>query len=454
MKLIHLELADTGLFRDAIPMAAGVGSGYGSRWPLPSTLHEALRTALLESSGAGFSSKSVNGRDLSLRSHRELSRGITASPSKQKAARGLTRVASRAFQSLRVIGPFPWLTDKGVLFPMPLDAQFDESGAFHRLRLLHVSKEQVGGDPLPCLPMSMVPPNKQSPTGWWTRDQFNRYLNPTKTTGDNMLPLKESSLWKEEHHIGVQINPDSFAAKSGQLYSSTHLRPQSKMRLAALVGFGNRTDAPTSPSLSERIQRDEAQLGKLDRLLLGGEQRMAYVDWPPFNTCDLEPKLYHAQDDGPCLLKWALLTPAIFMHGWLPGWCRDTAGRRPDGEVCLPDLGGRARIVAMAFGRLVTVSGWGVMARPGSDDLVECPKPTRLAVPAGAVYYFLCENKAVANHLGAKLHWSARSDFFGEKGFGYGVCTPDVQMHPLTPDVALLANEVFGSTSAKPNYDP
>jgi hypothetical protein len=66
-------------------------------------------------------------------------------------------------------------------------------------------------------------------------------------------------------------------------------------------------------------------------------------------------------------------------------------------------------------------------------------KPTRLAVHAGSVYYFLCENPAAARELASLLHWRPRSDFFGEKGFGYGFASP----RPTSPDIQALASCLF-----------
>ena len=60
-------------------------------------------------------------------------------------------------------------------------------------------------------------------------------------------------------------------------------------------------------------------------------------------------------------------------------------------------------------------------------------KPTQLAVPAGAVYYFKCTTAEDAANLASVLNWNGsdtnpttiknrRSTLFGEKGFGLGVC--------------------------------
>ena len=59
-------------------------------------------------------------------------------------------------------------------------------------------------------------------------------------------------------------------------------------------------------------------------------------------------------------------------------------------------------------------------------------KPTHLAVPAGAVYYFEADSVDDARKLAAALNWhgstsgteikNRRSPLMGEKGFGLGVC--------------------------------
>jgi hypothetical protein len=139
------------------------------------------------------------------------------------------------------------------------------------------------------------------------------------------------------------------------------------------------------------------------------------------------------------LLKWCLITPAIFAHGSLPGWCRDSRkdrpeGHLPDGRICF-DLPGPAALISWCLGKLQTVTGW--------DALKGEAKPTQLAVPAGSVYYFLCQDAATASALAAKLHWQPRSDHYGEKGCGYGLCSFDVKLHSTSPDISSLADNLL-----------
>ena len=81
------------------------------------------------------------------------------------------------------------------------------------------------------------------------------------------------------------------------------------------------------------------------------------------------------------------------------------------------------------------MSGWDVVEKRA--------KPTQLAVPAGSVFYFLCENRHTAAALAARLHWHPHSDHYGEKGCGYGLCSFAVETHVTSSDVRALAKELF-----------
>ena len=257
--------------------------------------------------------------------------------------------------------------------------------------------------------------------------------------GESFAPLSTSELWEAEQRIGVEIDPSSFAAKQHQLYAGDYLRANNQTRFLVQLHL--------SDPRAEANGEGKAISG-LDWLLLGGEFRLARL-WQhdavgkhlPDYFADLKQVPTYPAGDGPCLIKWALATPAIFAHGSLPGWCADTkkdrtGGPLPIGRVCF-EISGRAQLVSWCLGKPRIVSGW---------DMVDgCAKPTMLAVPEGGVYYFLCENRATAVALAKKLHWQPRSDFYGEKGCGYGVVSFDVQMHRTSTDVSALAKELFNS---------
>ena len=225
--------------------------------------------------------------------------------------------------------------------------------------------------------------------------------------------------------MGVVINSISQSAAAGQIYSATHGRPAERFRFAAWTGLKN-------PSNDEVYN-----LQHLDFLILGGERRISRIHRDgvtlPVPVLPAVPAV-----DGPIILKWVLATPAVFANGSLPGWCRDTSSAaRSDGEVCLPLKSGRAKLIATCHGKPIAFAGWDVVKGES--------KPTRLAVPAGSVYYYLCSNAAVASELAGLLHWRPRSDVFGEKGFGYGLCGFATQLHPASPDLQTLTLHLFSA---------
>jgi len=457
MNTILIEPTDVLFFRDAIPMSAGQGKGAGCRLPFPSTLHEAFRASLLRARGETGLKKEIAGRP----------RGAARKGNWHETSHETdVMIASKAFRSLRTIGPLPWLPDKGLLLPVPLDVAFTPD----RLRLarLQLSAER----PAPrsatrtsefrpaCLPMPTTPPDKHGQlSGWWTVGQYQDYLRgETSNANHRFRPLPTSELWAAEHRVGVQIDPASFASAERRLYAGSYLRANKRTRFVAWTEIADPAQARNGEAAARQREREE--LGRLDWLLLGGEFRLARL-WHKSDDGQPIPDLLGTlrrppeppADNGPCLLKWVLVTPAIFAHGSLPGWCVDTrrdrpGGLRPVGQVCLdpPDHPFCAHLISWCIGKPRTVSGW---------DVVEGrAKPTLLAVPEGSVYYFLCENPATAAALAQKLHWQPRSDFYGEKGCGYGLVSFDARLHPTSPDVQELAKSLFPTNNPSDWSDP
>lgn len=457
MNAVLIEPTDVLFFRDAIPMSAGQGKGAGCRMPFPSTLHEAFRASLLRANGETTTGKKVEGRP-------------RHAPKKQNwhdrdwPKEDRRMIATRAFRSLRTIGPLPWTSRHGLLLPVPFEVAFTPGR--ERLARLQLWKDE-GVAPTttadfrpPCLPMATTPPDKHGQLhGWWTVAQMQDYLRgETSNANERFRPLPTSDLWQPEYRVGVQIDPGSFAAAEGQLYAGSYLRTDHRTRFVAWAEIADPRQARNGEAAAR--ERERKQLAALDWLLLGGEFRLARL-WrstDPGQTIpdplgDLRDPPAPPPSDGPCLLKWVLVTPAIFAHGSLPGWCVDTTKdqsvrSRPIGQVCLSGLPARAHLVSWCLGKPRTVSGF---------DIVEGrAKPTMLAVPEGSVYWFLCENRATAAALAKKLHWQPRSDFYGEKGCGYGLVSFDAGTHPTSPDVRGLAKSFFAThnpsdPSAAPN---
>ncbi len=225
-------------------------------------------------------------------------------------------------------------------------------------------------------------------------------------------------MWDEEHRIGVAINPDTHTAAEGKLYAAEHLRLCDGVKLRFALSDPPR-HKPTNP---------DEKIGLADTVLqLGGEQRFGRL-----NPASSELSLPSAAVSG-TLIKWVLLTPAIFLHGWRPGWIDgqgnvklravDKSKRAERRRSRYSDANWKydeskddavpiaAKLVAACVGKPQVVGGWDSQ-----------PKPTHLAVPSGSVYYFEAGNDLEAQELAKVLQGRCRSDFFGEKGLGLGVC--------------------------------
>lgn len=447
MNTVFIEPTDVLFFRDAVPMSAGQGKGAGCRLPFPSTLHEAFRASLLRATGETTVGKSIEGRPRHAPKKQDWH-------DRQWPEADHRMIATRAFRSLRTIGPLPWMPDSGLLLPVPLDVAFSpDRTSLARLQLglrspaVEPATQTADFRP-PCLPLATTPPDKHGQLhGWWTVQQMLDYIHGQSSNAQQRFrPLPTTDLWQPEHRVGVQIDPESLASAEGQLYAGSYLRTDHRTRFVAWIEIADPSKARDAEAAARQREREE--LACLDWLLLGGEFRLARLCHKAENGQNLPeplgklctpPEPHH---DGPRLLKWVLVTPAIFTHGSLPGWCVDTqrgrpGGPRPIGQICLdsPDHPFRAHLVSWCLGKPRTVSGW---------DIVESrAKPTMLAVPEGSVYYFLCENRATAVALAQKLHWQPRSDFYGEKGCGYGLVSFDAHTHPTSPDVQGLAEQLF-----------
>jgi CRISPR-associated protein Cmr3 len=135
-------------------------------------------------------------------------------------------------------------------------------------------------------------------------------------------------------------------------------------------------------------------------------------------------------------IKWTLVTPACFENGWRPNWIAAETGQVMLRSASPGDAARRsgedrrawrerirglspiaARLVGVCCPKPLAHSGWAMLGEgaPG-------PKPTRLLVPAGAVYYFAADTDAAAADLVLALHGRTLSDRYGETGMGLGFC--------------------------------
>jgi CRISPR type III-B/RAMP module-associated protein Cmr3 len=275
---------------------------------------------------------------------------------------------------------------------------------------------------------AVVEPSKEEAARWIPLPDFVRLIR--SGPGEAVeLPAVED-LWDTEFRIGIEVDPKTRTAAEGQFYTAEHLRLREGVRLWLT--------AELSP-VADRREAETARLQDLAgaALTLGGESRQCRVRASRAELAVEPPPL---PAEGPWGIRWVLATPAVFEGGWRPGWVCGQSG-----AVCLsaevPRRSGesrldwrlrirksepiRARLVAVCSGKPIAFSGWEVLAaKDGADESAKKPgpKPTRLAVPAGSVYYFEAESREQAEALVRVLHGRTRSDRFGEKGMGLGFC--------------------------------
>ncbi len=413
MKAFTLQPRDLLFFRDARPMS-GASEGAGARWPLPSVLHSALLSAFHDRwpEDPGWESRHTH-----------------FTPEEQeKFQNGIG--STMRFGGLRTLGPFPWRCshstdpsgDSGELF-FPTPADLVCGG-----RMQPVPAPGTGNLPEPLrYPVAAdAPPAKEKPDPWISLTEFQKYL---ETEAEDIATTPAEDLYAVEPRPGVGIDPETHANRKSVFFQAEYLRLRENVQMLFFAEAIARKYGQTDGiDLLERFL-DNAQTAPI---ILGGQRGLAAIrPAPAMKTLPLPPP----PGQGATRIKWVLLTPALFNAGWRPDWVHSETGR-----VLLRELPDRSRfptrkawreaareraapigaaLVAARIPKPIPASGWKLDvagAQPGG------PKPTRLLVPAGAVYYFECDEPAAAASLVRALHGKVKSSHLGEKGFGLGVC--------------------------------
>ncbi len=374
-----LEPRDLLFLRDARPMAAS-DAGLGANWPRPDQLWNAIINAFHRQWPEQQAWEGIGKhicRDKRDAAHKGKSKDKNAD-------------SSFRFGALKTVGPFP--CKKGALYlPAPLD---------------------LGMELVPCTGTDLPAPlthaflprkqGKQKLREWVAVSDYARYL-----AGDDLPESTDTSdLYDVERNIGIEIDGETQTTVEGQFYQAEYLR----LRQGVALAFEAECDL--KPHGGGQTVDVFARSDRPDTLVIGGQQGVAYL-----NTQKAGLELPHAEITT-SLLRWTLLSPAVFNAGWLPGWCCDSRKLpepqlAPLGTVMLP--GAEARLIATRIGKPLVFSGW--------DLQKGAPKPTLLAVPAGSCYVFDCGTVESARALSKLLQNSPRSDKYGEKGFGAGICS-------------------------------
>lgn len=453
MNQLLLTPTDTLFFRDGRPMEGSL-TGHGAIWPLPTVTNAALHAALHDAKRCGHLSAEVI-------HHHDHMRGVS------RAQKDI-----RAFGSLTTAGPFPVSPQGTWFFHRPLDLT---SGS---LVSTLVPRSQTGSSSLPK-PLTHILSSDQPPSkhlqakSWLSVDAFNEYLRGSTAVPTDTHALDDNDIFLAETAIGIAIDPATATTGQGEaqgkIYSSQSLRLQAGWRLGLLA----QTDEKQSDGgRRDLIVKDLFRQGHR-HLILGGQQRVCTVEPTKIDAIPLprgltDPAAFRSMPNGGFLVKWVLLSPAIFpaiesgiskrgterkAHpgGWLPTWVEPTTGRvllerideaarrerrrlnyNGQGYSSSPNVPGR--LIAARVDKPIPVTGWsnGIDELEGQDGKGGA-KPTHLAVSSGSVYYFVCDTAEDAHVLAGALNWhgsdptgttikNRRSTLLGEKGFGLGVC--------------------------------
>jgi CRISPR type III-B/RAMP module-associated protein Cmr3 len=372
-----LEPRDLLFLRDARPMAAS-DAGLGANWPRPDQLWNAVINAF----------------------HRQWPERQPWEGAEHTKRANENNDSSCRFGALKTRGPLPF-KDGEIFLPCPSD---------WNMRVVRCEGTNLPA-PLTHAFLSNTK-GKASLPAWVSPADYRRYLSGAVSEAP-----KHHELFDTERNIGVAIDPVTGATVSGKLYQAEYLRLRAGVSL--MIEAECKIKPKGLPNLVDVFERADAP----KELILGGQQGVARL-----KTLDTGLRLPAGEITTP-LLRWTLLSPALFNAGWRPDWVA------PDGRVMLPNAertpgmsradwkalasntGGfpTARLIAARVGKPLAFSGW---------DLQTGPKPTVLAVPAGSCYVFDCGTPEEAKALAAALSWPRpRSTMHGEKGFGLGVCS-------------------------------
>lgn len=363
------------LWRDGRPFAAAEGTETGARslpLPLPSTVAGFVRTQVGKRQGVRFKDD---------------------------------HEALKNLHGLQVCSPLLVRGDQFVL-PAPRDAVvYKKDGQPQVMRLKPLNSDFDGDCNIPEGIRSLeVTEDLKPESGYtlWSHSDMTEWL-----LGQDVVPEKISGL-PSETRVHVGIDPTSGKATEGVLYSVNY------KALESLEGEGKEPKQYYPWSIRARVKLQDGEepeaLG-----FLGGEARPVTVTAYPneklrdyWFDCPDEIKEAFTRVKQGNLIRMVLATPALFEHGWRPGWLDKTGS----GEVHLPRGLSKVKLklVAAAVGRREPVSGWSLRENR--------PRPVRWMVPAGSVYFFEVQSGEASALLESWLRPVSDGEQDRKDGFG------------------------------------
>lgn len=348
-----------------------------ARFPPPSTLAGALRTAHAESSGLAL---------------------------------------DKALAAIPVAGPLPVKIDaqgnNTLLVPKPADALYfygDDKKSRRPVRCVPQKLESGEGCDLPyqaLLPVQLAEDIKGKPAPgprWWSWADLIKFRNSEKLDLDTL----EKNGWSphaDEVRTHVGIDQQSYAAESGRLFQTSGLVcwqcPDKKQRHDIQDKFPH--------SHIGLIGCIEGSITS-GLITLGGERRLSAIQKATTTLWPVQPDELAAEIQQAGGLTLTLLTPALFTKGWHPGWLDDSLKGAP-----LEINGLLLRLRSAALERWQPHSGWDLVAQQ--------PRAGRKLVAAGGVFWFeICK----ATPEAIKALWLAHiSDDTQDRLDGFGLALP------------------------------
>lgn len=316
---------DSVIARDGRPFGATSGNRIRSLgWPLPSTTAGTVRTLLGSLDGGEFGEKEI-----------------------------------KALKNISIAGPLGSV-DGRLLLPAARDLVFSRDWGAFRLR----PRRRSGTDlPAGMLPAVMDEPGEEDfkadeVAAWWPAATMTAWLC------DHPVDFSVPAAWRllKDTRTHVAIQSDTGTAEDELLFQTTGLTFD---RLSIALRVSDPGDLHHRVNDSPLIHP------------LGGERRLS--EWTKREVDGwLMPDQVHTSLLGSRRIRMVLATPAIFKHGWRPGWLdEDLTGVIPSSEIPV-------RLVSAICSRWEPVSGWSYDKR---DDRKR-QKYVRRMVPSGSVYFF------------------------------------------------------------------
>lgn len=437
-----LQPRDPAIFRDARPFAAEPGArAFSLTWPFPRTVAGAIRTHLLTDAIAGpldWRDREA-GHDAARRAQRiavhgplrmarfkseEPWRVYVPAPADVVPYRETVEAGDgtdKPSDTLSFLALRPETLGEGEGCDLPAAGQEDSPGKARALSRVKLKPMRVAQE---------IKPDAGSPS-WWPLDSAARWLG---TAGDDEADIRAALSFDQVDGKEVVAGLD-HVTETGQTHVAIDTETDTGIE-GALFTTESRAfrDAPSTGgeiqagSLPEqsppRISPADAMLCRVvgmephdtmqTFLPLGGERRLTYVEpnppdaaWPAAQIPD------DASRRAARGLRLQLVTPAIFTHGWLPGWMAD--GTVPG----LKGMGIELELVGAAIDRRVPVSGWRMGRDPG-------PRAVSYAVPAGGVYFFELKRGELTPDLFSALWLQPVSDLEVHRHQGFGLVLPGI----------------------------